>query len=387
MGRWTQDDIEILKEYYPSHGSKYCSELLSKSRDSINKRARLLEIHTSIHRKWSQEEDKILKQYYIKYGVKYCADLLNKSHGAISGRVRTIGLTRTMTRWNEQEIDIFRQYYPDYGSKYCADLLGKSRWSIIGKAFRLGIISKKGIKTIWSKADDDILKKYYPEKGSKYCANLLNRSYVATKSRANSLGLKTNIATRGLPQKQILKKLTNNKVIALCKVHGKTPHYLRNGKIADCIKCQLISKAKKAKTHGYKVRRLEIQKKYRSTLVGKFAYRLRSSFRSAFRSKNITKTRIGCFRFLPYSPQQLCDYLEAIRQRQGNQCPMCCRSYDIASWTIDHILPINIAQTKEDVLKLFALDNLSLLCGSCNTSKGARILTPDQIKRMRANGY
>jgi len=78
----------------------------------------------------------------------------------------------------------------------------------------------------------------------------------------------------------------------------------------------------------------------------------------------------GCFRLLPYSPQDLHDHLERVRAKQKNRCPTCRRSYMKVGFHVDHVMSLRNAKTKEAVLNLFALTNLSLLCPSCNIRKG-----------------
>lgn len=69
---------------------------------------------------------------------------------------------------------------------------------------------------------------------------------------------------------------------------------------------------------------------------------------------------------LPYNNKQLNDYLNNIKKSQNNSCPTCNKSYDKIKYDIDHIIPTSTAKTIEELLKLFNLNNLSLLCFKCN---------------------
>jgi hypothetical protein len=310
---------------------------------------------------WTKKEDDILRKYYFSDGAKYCFNLLDRSIGSVYERVKKINLSKKIPKWTEGEISDLRKYYIDHGSEYCARLLNKPRRSIIKKAYRLKI--KTNINKGWNSNEDDILFKYYVQHGADYCSNLLNKSKNNVCARANKLGLLSCITNGGFPKKQVIDKICNNKVMAICKKHGETPHYFRNGTIQHCIKCSSI------KNVAYK-------KAERKTPLGLYKSRLRNSLNSAFTriSKiNNTKKHRGCFRHLSYSPRQLCNHLEAIRGRQNNKCPMCQQSYDCVKISIDHTIPVKIANTTEEVLELFNLSNLSLLCLSCNSSKGASI--------------
>jgi len=78
------------------------------------------------------------------------------------------------------------------------------------------------------------------------------------------------------------------------------------------------------------------------------------------------KNKISFSKNLPYNSKQLCEHLEKIRESQNNSCPMCHKSYNEIKYDIDHVVPTSIAKTKEELLKLFGLNNLSLLCWNCN---------------------
>lgn len=82
--------------------------------------------------------------------------------------------------------------------------------------------------------------------------------------------------------------------------------------------------------------------------------------------KLLEKNKIGFSKYLPYNSKQLYEHLEKIIKDQDNCCPMCHANYGISPFDIDHIIPVSTAKTKDELLKLFFLDNLYLLCFSCN---------------------
>lgn len=310
-------------------------------------------------KRWTQEEDNLLKQYYQKYGGKYCINLIDRTYGAIYERVKKLGLARMIKRWTPDEETVLQKHYPNYGVEYCSELLNKSCRAISKKVFRLNVKPNRG----WSSDEDNVLIDYYIKHGDEYCFHLLNRPIKTISARARKLGLLSNITNGGFPKKQIIKKLSDNKVIALCQKHRETPHYFRNKSIQHCVKCASI------KDVNYK-------KKERLTPLGLYKSRLRNLLNSAFgrysRINGVKKSK-GCFRHLSYSPQQLCDHLEGVKEQQKNTCPICRQSYSRVKLSIDHIVPLKTAETEEGILELFNLSNLSLLCLSCNSSKGARM--------------
>lgn len=102
----------------------------------------------------------------------------------------------------------------------------------------------------------------------------------------------------------------------------------------------------------------------RSSLIRYYENKLRVALRN-LKYKNNNK-KINFSKYLPYNSKQLQDHLENIRKSQNNYCPMCHKSYNKIKYDIDHIVPTSVAKTKEELLKLFNLENLSLLCYICN---------------------
>ena len=224
----------------------------------------------------------------------------------------------------------------------------------------------------WTQDEIHILHKYYVGRGSRYCSQLLDRSPKAVSMKANKLGLLSRTVRNGVLQKQIIDQLPNGRVMAECRVCGLSPHYVLFGKIQHCVRCKLVSDRNRNKTNRGRQTGRRKAAKYRSTIIGKYADRLRASLNQGMR-KYLSGHANGCFRYLPYDPKQLCEHLESVRSVQNNRCPVCCRSYDIVEITIDHIVPVKTASTMEEILRLFELSNLSLLCRSCNSSKGDQL--------------
>jgi len=108
-------------------------------------------------------------------------------------------------------------------------------------------------------------------------------------------------------------------------------------------------------------RRIRLTK--RPLFICNYEIKLRNSVRR-LRLKN--NDRIIFSKYLPYNSKQLQDHLNNIAKNQNNSCPMCNKSYDETRYDIDHIIPTSLAKTREELLKFFYLENLSLLCWRCN---------------------
>jgi very-short-patch-repair endonuclease len=83
MRNWTREEIEFLKEHYPTKGNKFCAESLGKSTKQIKTCTKKLELKSTL-RKTKEQTLKELKEYnYHKngeehFGVRLCPRCNNK---------------------------------------------------------------------------------------------------------------------------------------------------------------------------------------------------------------------------------------------------------------------------------------------------------------------
>lgn len=210
----------------------------------------------------------------------------------------------------------------------------------------------------WTNIEIQILKTHYPNGGANNCFDKLNRTNVDIKAKAKELNIVA-YGIQGGKKRRPIKRLSDNKVLALCPKHGNVLHYCKHERFR-CIKCEADSFQKWSQKASSKIKmrnsaRIRLQKP-----INIYKNRLRSTLYYCFKgTKGFTK-------HLPYSRRELCDHLETIRLKQNNQCPMCKNNYDDTGFDIDHIIPISSASNESELLALFNLENLSLLCPKCN---------------------
>lgn len=109
------------------------------------------------------------------------------------------------------------------------------------------------------------------------------------------------------------------------------------------------------------------RRKERATLRGKVINRIRVAIRLALNGEG----QVG---MLPYGRQELVGHIEKELIRYKHKCPLCGISLK-ENFNIDHRIPVSTAKSVEDVIDLFKLENLSVLCPPCNQyKKGVRLL-------------
>ena len=107
--------------------------------------------------------------------------------------------------------------------------------------------------------------------------------------------------------------------------------------------------------------------KRRESDVNVFSDRIRLSIWHACQNNGISKVKGKTFSLLGYTKEALREHLSAF---MGKACIVCNDTPIVrGSYHIDHIVPVCTATTIEDVIVLNRLENLRLICASCNLRK------------------
>lgn len=256
-----------------------------------------------------------------------------------------------------------------------AKILGVGKSSV--ENWCRSIEPKKQKAPNWTNKEIEILKLHYGTKGSKYCAKILNRPKGSVIGMAGKIGLHSDIVNGDKLKKIVIEKISKDRVISLCRKHGESIHTHKDNIIIRCLLCQNI-KAKQEKLnkpeHYRKYQREWKKNKRKNDPIFALAERLRCQIRDGIRRniKNNDTITKGCFSRLPYTPKELYFYITNVKNLQNNRCPACKVNYDKVGFHIEHIVPLATAKTEQEIINLFDLKNLSLMCGSCNSSKNKK---------------
>ena len=193
IGReWTEEEIEILKKYYPIEGLNVMGKLKNRTRAAIMTKADKLELKAPVSF-WTNEEEYVLKKYYPIEGMHVIKRLEGRTKNAIKLRVLQLNL-KSPSIWTEGENEILKRYYPKYGTDIIKKLPNRSKKSIMCQARRLNISSYKkgGYKSIFTDEENEIIRKYYPIEGNEVYRRLENKSKKQCQNRATTMGIHKN---------------------------------------------------------------------------------------------------------------------------------------------------------------------------------------------------
>lgn len=186
---WTDDEIAILRQYYPIEGFSVAKRLPGRTPATCSKKANELRIYAIRFNEWSEEEDETIRKYFPDEGSNVFYRMEGRSREAIRTRAKELGLTSLKhTFWTEEEYAIIRKYYPTEGTDIVKRLNNRTKASVIEQAKKLGV-KKIWTTNTWTDEEDTILKENFPIKGANVCANLLGRKKTDVTTRARKLGL------------------------------------------------------------------------------------------------------------------------------------------------------------------------------------------------------
>lgn len=136
---WLEKDEDLMKQYYPSMGTKVKSMLLiERSVNAILSKAQKMGL-TYQGDDWTKEDKKFLKENYGRLSNKEIAEKLDKIEIDIKYMVKKLRLNNKYRFWSDEETKILRQYYSIEGKKVANRLPFKTEEQCLGKAQKLSL--------------------------------------------------------------------------------------------------------------------------------------------------------------------------------------------------------------------------------------------------------
>lgn len=184
--RWSEEEDNILREYYPIEGTKVKNRLSGRTEAAIKLQAKKLELRVrNTWNTWTEKEDKILRKYYTVEGTKVKNRLESRSRNSIKARARKLGLISHDSSWTYKEIEILKKYYPIEGIKVESRLNGRTKKAIMTQAEIFGINRKVNVS--WTNEEIEVIKNYYPIEGIKIIDRLEGRTKGSIMEKARRL--------------------------------------------------------------------------------------------------------------------------------------------------------------------------------------------------------
>lgn len=143
--RWTKEEEQFLRDNYGEHGPAYCAEKLGRTYNSVQQRARKLNLKAG----WSEQEEQFLTNNYAEHGPTYCAKQLNRTYASVNIKASKLNLTKAKfnSTWSKEETQFLTNNYANNGPTYCAEKLGRTYKSVERKSTELKLRSNHRYKS------------------------------------------------------------------------------------------------------------------------------------------------------------------------------------------------------------------------------------------------
>ena len=154
--KYTQEDIEFLKEYYPCGAwDKLFEHFKGCSRSTIQGLASKYKIRSESF--WSEEDIQILKDNMYKLPWRRIKPLLKSDRTIFSIQTKAFKLGYTSSCWwTDEEIEFLKNNYTKKTlDELCNDLPNHPRGSIATQAYKMGLKTKE--RVIWSDEEIEFL--------------------------------------------------------------------------------------------------------------------------------------------------------------------------------------------------------------------------------------
>ena len=183
---WTDEEIEILKEYYPTQGINI-PELLDRGHSESSLHQKALSLNIKFKYFWTDEDIKILKEKFPTQYSNIPELLKNWSPKQIRRKAKGLKIKfLNKLEWTDEEIEILKEKFPTQKSSI-PELLDKfSKSMILDKAREYNL---NNYTVTWSDEEIEILKEKFPTQGGNIVELLKNHTKSAITSKAIRLGV------------------------------------------------------------------------------------------------------------------------------------------------------------------------------------------------------
>lgn len=145
---WTEEELAILQEYYPIEGRNVSERLPNRTASQCSAKANSMKIHMlgakKSHYRWTPEDDETLKRYYPIEGEACFTRFPYRTYRACRTRAKLFGLAELrLVPWTAEEDRILIENYPTMRAKVTKLLPGRSQAACCQRACILNIAKRR----------------------------------------------------------------------------------------------------------------------------------------------------------------------------------------------------------------------------------------------------
>lgn len=188
---WTDQEVCLLKEYYPSCRRDRLEELIpTKTKQQIISKAKKLKLRKQDKYKSGELEKIIIKRWKEDISRKQLSKELGISIGTLYKKSKELGLKKDIRfsknarskRWSGQDIEFIKKNYKNKTYKQMASFLGRTFASVLQKTHELGLEKEKK----WTQDELNILI-LNKDLTNKQISKIIDRTERSIKNKFNEI--------------------------------------------------------------------------------------------------------------------------------------------------------------------------------------------------------
>ena len=203
-GRWTQDEIAHLKDWYGLRDVEILARELARRPESVLKQAEIVCRRPLRSGPWAAAEVGDLKRYLGLATHEVIAGILGRSLVEVSAQISELGKFQDDGVWSRDDKSRFKHMYGSRSDENLALILGRSVETVRALAVELRLAKDKAFlkrheprhstrMPRWSSDALEQLRSRYPSQSNIEIAKILGRSVKSIVSKAHQLGLKKEV--------------------------------------------------------------------------------------------------------------------------------------------------------------------------------------------------
>jgi hypothetical protein len=200
-GRWSQVEVSLLKDLYGLRDVKAIARELSRSEESVRRKAESLFESAERSGPWTGHEVERLKSFLGLNTPEVIARILGRRVEEVQREIFSLGRIQKDGSWTRDEIQQFRRIYGTRSDHDLSVIFGRPSTSIQRLAGELRLAKDKAFlkrqhgkgasrMPRWNGAEFQLLRDLYPVTANLEIARRLRRSVKSVVSKAHHLGLK-----------------------------------------------------------------------------------------------------------------------------------------------------------------------------------------------------
>ncbi len=180
------ETVSFIKENYLKLGAQECAKRLNINVKQLYHKANLCGVRNDRNKGWTHEQEEYLRENIYKISILDISKYLQRTISSVKNKANKLNILIDKS-WDESEDLVLKNEYNIISTEDLTKKLKRTSAAIVGRAFYLGLTKPSHE---WTTKDETWLKENFAIRTDRHCATFLNITESCVCNRAFKLGLK-----------------------------------------------------------------------------------------------------------------------------------------------------------------------------------------------------